>query len=79
MRSGDERTRLRNSLERTNLHIKYWSQIIGHFLNHKRVEHPLVIMYKLFFTNENMLEMMHHDTNANLYPMHIFKTNASYC
>ncbi len=32
-----------------NLHIKYWSQIIGHFLNNKSVAHPLVIIYKSFF------------------------------
>ncbi len=24
------------------------------------------------FTDANMLETMHHDTNANLYPMHTF-------
>ncbi len=35
-RSGDERTRLRHSF---NLHKKYWSQIIGHFLNNKSVAH----------------------------------------
>ncbi len=29
-----------------NLHIKYWSQIIGHFLNNKSLAHPLVIIYK---------------------------------
>ncbi len=31
-------------------------------------------MYKLivFFTDANMLEKMHYDKNANLYPMHTF-------
>ncbi len=63
-----------------NLHIKYWSRIIGHFLNNKSVAHPLVIIYKyIVFTDENMLETMHHDTNANLYSMHTFYTDELQC
>ncbi len=30
---------------------------------------------KSFYTNTNMLEMMHHGTNANLYPKHTFFLN----
>ncbi len=26
----------------------------------------------MFFTDADMLEMMHRDTNANLYPMHTY-------
>ncbi len=62
------RERARDNVYRgeINLHIKYWSQIIGNFLNNKSVAHPLVIIYKTFFTDANMLETMHCDTNANL-------------
>ncbi len=54
--------------EKLNYIIKNWSQIIGHFLNNKCIAH----LDKSFFTNADMLEMMHRDTNANLYPMHTF-------
>ncbi len=67
----DERTRLRNCLERS-LHIKYWSQIIGNFLNNKSIVHLLIIINKSFFTDANMLETMHCYSNVNLYPMHTF-------
>ncbi len=70
----DERTRLRNCLERS-LHIKYWSQIIGNFLNNKSIVHLLIIINKSFFTDANMLETMHCYSNANLYPMHTFFLN----
>ncbi len=32
----------------------------------------MIIYKQIGFTNANMLEMMHHDTYAILYPMHIF-------
>ncbi len=55
-----------------SLHIKYLAEIIGHFLNNKSVAHPLVVIYQSVFTDANMLEMMHRDTNTNLNPMHTF-------
>ncbi len=60
--------------EEKSIYIKYWSQIIGHFINNKSVEHPLVKknIYLYIITNANMLETTHRDTNANLYPMHTF-------
>ncbi len=60
------------TISRGEINLKYWSHIIGHFLNNKSVAHSLLIIYKSGFTNANMLETMHRDTNATLYPMHTF-------
>ncbi len=60
-----------------NLYIKYWSQIIGHFLNNKSVAHPLVIIYNFFFFYKckyvrNNASDPHSDFMLCIYP---FKVN----
>ncbi len=63
---------VRSDIKLIQHYIVHRSLSIGYFLNNKSIVHPLVNILKLGFTDANMLEPMHWDTNANLYPTHTF-------